>query len=313
MVLGCTPKLFGILSPASQTGFQDNNQKHRFSATMRILSLNIWGLPAPFGTAVESRLNLLGGYLKEYDVVLLQEAFHPAADNLGKWSGLPYWFQHDNGDWFHLRSGLMVLSRYPLVRTDFEPFRACENVECLTHKGVFFTRLQHPQLGLIDIYNTHYHSSGGAQDAHKIESIRENSNNRTLMQILARNQQNHPTLIGGDFNMTPNSRPYNTLLNHLPLFDSFLWGQLTAKGLPYQTENLSELKLQEGYTFNSKKNRFAKGEPNRVDYLFVLDSPEVQTEVLESKVEFQEPVNGQHLSDHFGVSARLRFSPLVKP
>ncbi len=29
---------------------------------------------------------------------------------------------------------------------------------CLAHKGILFTRIQHPKLGPIDVYNTHFQS-----------------------------------------------------------------------------------------------------------------------------------------------------------
>ncbi|MEZ0369333.1 MAG: hypothetical protein ACAI44_09640, partial [Candidatus Sericytochromatia bacterium] len=42
---------------------------------LKVLSLNVWGLPAPIGTDLDQRMERIGEAIKDYDIVLLQETF----------------------------------------------------------------------------------------------------------------------------------------------------------------------------------------------------------------------------------------------
>ena len=54
-----------------------------------------------------------------------------------------------------LPAGLMTCSKHPVSATEFVPFTACAGPDCLATKGFLYTRVEHPLLGSVHIFNMH--------------------------------------------------------------------------------------------------------------------------------------------------------------
>jgi endonuclease/exonuclease/phosphatase family metal-dependent hydrolase len=54
-----------------------------------------------------------------------------------------------------LPSGLMTCSKHPVTASEFVPFTACSGPDCLATKGFLYTRIQHPTLGSVHVFNIH--------------------------------------------------------------------------------------------------------------------------------------------------------------
>ncbi len=142
-------------------------------------------------------------------------------------------------------------------------------------------RLQH--LGrTIRVFNTHMdHLCGFA----RVLGV------RVILNYMERfNQvQRLPTVLMGDFNAKPQSRPL----------------QLLRQGLPDQGIHLTDVYslLAPQYRYNTLHNFSGKFKPNAkpIDYIFVSDD----FEVVDTKV-VTTPVEGRYPSDHFPLEAVLR-------
>ena len=72
-----------------------------------------------------------------------------------------------------------------------------------------------------------------------------------------------------------------------------------------------------GFTYDKTINNYASKQdpPSRFDYIFAFPEnrasngnlAKYKVEVLESKIMFNQPVNGKFLSDHFGLTTTFRF------
>lgn len=254
---------------------------------LKILTLNVWGLPGPLVKDRKARFQRLGQTLQGYDIVTLQETFSNDIEILRQSTRFPYHLRWNNSG-LRLGSGLYVLSKYPILRHEFRLFGNCTVADCLARKGVLFTRIDHPSLGAVDIYTTHYQ----AENIPVAEKIRIEENNRVMQEFIAQNNSPYPTILTGDFNFWPDYPEYQDLNRRLPLID--VWRSLYPD--------------QPGYT-SDPANPYKKGQSQaeRLDYIFVLKQNTYQTTLLNAQITHNQPVEGYFLSDHFGVSAHLRF------
>jgi endonuclease/exonuclease/phosphatase family metal-dependent hydrolase len=257
---------------------------------LKILSYNVWGLPSLLGTDRKARFARLGQTLAGYDVVTLQETFSDDIDVLRQSTRYPYHLRWNNRG-LRQGSGLYVLSRYPILRNEFKAFGNCTQADCLANKGVLFTRIDHPELGAIDIYTTHYQAEQNAT----AERIRIEEDNKVMQEFIAQNNSPYPTILTGDFNMQPDFPEYQDLTRRLPLTD--VWRALR----PTEPGHTSD-------PTNLYKKSDAQGK--RIDYIFVLNQNTYKTTPLATEVTHNKPVEGYFLSDHFGVSAHLKFETL---
>lgn len=257
------------------------------SDDLSVLSYNVWGLPSLLGTKRKERFERLGATLNAYDVVALQEAYSDDIEILKQSSGFPHHFRLDNGSLLKTNSGLYILSKYPISKTASTTFNSCAGANCLANKGILMVQVEHPKIGPVDVYTTHYQED----DTAKAKQIRINENNRVLQEFILRNASKHPVIITGDFSSIPEQTEYADLMKRMPLTDIF------SKLNPDNP----------GYTL-TPDNPMTGGEgtPKRIDYIFALQKTGVEVTPLESKITHQQPVDGVVLSDHYGVSAKLR-------
>lgn len=261
---------------------------------IKVLSLNVWGLPAPIGRQLSERMERIAEAVQPYDVVLLQETFDQTTADLPVRAAFPYAYHHLNGDLWHQSSGLMVLSRYPIVETDFMPFPHAVIPDAFANKGVLFTRIRHPELGFVDLYNTHYQSREGEEPA----EVRTQTDNPTLVRLLLKHNRYYPTVLGGDFNFYPDKREYRDLHRRLDLIDTYA----SARPVAAEGQRISHHTHPSWIAYSDKETR--------IDYIFALKSALWNYRVTDTRIVFREPIRGHMLSDHLGVSTTLEISPV---
>lgn len=263
----------------------DKPNQPQKAVTLKVLTLNVWGLPGFLGKDRKKRLQRIAKAIQGYDIVNLQETFSTQSSIIAEKSGYPYQIWHRERKLHPQPSGLFTLSKYPIKENKFKPFKHCYGGDCFSYKGALLSRIEHPTLGLIDVYNTHYQSSN-MKSAIKVRM----KANKTFQEFVQENDKDYPTIITGDFNMLPNKEEYIDLKKRLPLVDTFMSLHPT---LP-------------GYTFDPSKNPYVKSKAKRLDYVFVKASP--RAKVLSSVISHNKKYDGYMLSDHFGVTSEISFS-----
>jgi endonuclease/exonuclease/phosphatase family metal-dependent hydrolase len=191
-------------------------------ARLRVLTWNVWGLPA-FSTNLEARMAALPDAIAKLDpdLVLLQEIW-AESDGLTVKQGLErHGYRHTS----HLAhteygmTGLFTASRLPLKPVGFRPFASGRighsiwHLEWIASKGVGSFLVQTP-LGEVQVQNTHLQAQyeTDAYDAERLSQVSEIA----LMQKGAA----LPLVLGGDFNTGSEELPRKALLDLISLRDT---------------------------------------------------------------------------------------------
>jgi endonuclease/exonuclease/phosphatase family metal-dependent hydrolase len=209
----------------------------RASTTLSVLTFNVEGLPWPAKSGRGARLREIARQLAEMrrngtapDVVFLQESISADAARIGARAGYANYLKgptakerrpptaadadprliggrkRAKGEWRPiLPGGLYILSDYPLVEGDRQPFprRECAGFDCLANKGVLHARLAVPGVpSEIDLFNTHLNSRGSAGVSQN-RSLKAHSLQVDALHayVEAHWDKAHPLILGGDFNM----------------------------------------------------------------------------------------------------------------
>lgn len=281
---------------------------------LTVLTLNVWGLWLVSKRRSE-RIRHLGKYLasSSEDVIFLQEVWvGKDADHLigeAAKAGLRHGHHYLSG---LFGSGLVIISRYPILQTDFWPYVAAGNAIAINHgdffagKGIAWARIDSP-IGSVDVFNTHLHANyrhtfftvppkvsvdlAGTQvpnddtAACRIAQIVQLA--QTVQQ--ASSGGSGAVVLAGDLNGKPHSLEMQLLLALLPqLHDCWLAANTSAAE-------------EEGFTCDAPGNSFHsyKQVPERIDY--ILSS----LPVVRSDVALKRTPAGVSYSDHFAVRAVL--------
>jgi len=185
------------------------------SLKLRILTWNVWGLPA-VSTNLQARMNALPDAIAKLapDIVLMQEVWAEGdGDQIKrglKQRGYPYVSHLAHTEYG--MTGLFTASKLPLEDVRFHPFASGRighsfwHLEWIASKGVGSYLVQTP-LGALEVQNTHlqaqYDTDGYA--AERLSQVSE-----ILMKTQDRPQR--PLLLGGDFNTGSAEFPRQTLL-----------------------------------------------------------------------------------------------------
>ncbi len=268
------------------------------SLKLRVLSVNMWGLG--FGIAPDrlARFRALGAILPHLapDVVGVQEIWMSQdAGRLqaaGAAAGLPHHAYFRAGV---VGSGLLILSRYPIVAMRFWPFRLSGHPRQVLQgdyyagKGIGLARLQTPA-GPLDVYNTHFvarymygvfdHNLG-----HRLANAYE------AARFVNAHSPHHPAVVLGDFNFHPDED------NMVSLF-------LEAAGL--QDSYAQARPDDPGYTATPDNPYSRKREQAlRLDYICVRNGTDYAWDIEDSHVALRQRPSGKPYSDHYGVLSDL--------
>jgi endonuclease/exonuclease/phosphatase family metal-dependent hydrolase len=260
---------------------------------VRILTFNCFGVPLP--AATRARLATLGRLLDGagHDIICLQEVqfsgFLPLLRR--SFASFPHLIYQPY--WHAPKGGLVTLSRWPVERVDFIPFRehgpwwyTPALADWLLHKGMLVTRIVVGGTPVV-VVNTHLlanysgdWSPGNRFARHQREQLQR------LVEVVNGVDRRLPLVIAGDFNVPRGAWLYDEFLHATALRDV-----LAGDDRP----TFRQAMLMPG--------RYARP----IDFVFVR--PPAGSEIIASaRLVFQEKtrlVTGRvdYLSDHYGVEA----------
>jgi endonuclease/exonuclease/phosphatase family metal-dependent hydrolase len=191
--------------------------------TLRIMNYNIQGLPLPGYDP--SRYRDIGKALAKRraegtapQVVALEESFADRTVELREEAGYPYigWGPPARGNLTN--SGVVVLSEYPILKSEWVEYKDCVSFDCFANKGVMHVRVKNPLTGqVLDIYNTHLNADPDepTRDRNDAEYARFQQVKQCIDFVYNTWDQSNPALFVGDFNFHPNDNSYLWLKTNL--------------------------------------------------------------------------------------------------
>jgi len=272
---------------------------------IRILGYNTFGLPRPL-LIRPSRLSALARHLPALgaDVAGFNETFTQYARVLSNMPEYPYVTWGTGKSKTRMSSGLLIVSRWPIVNSERLIFEHCSGSDCFAAKGVLMARVQTPSSGLIDVYVTHLNAGTSdrirvSQTQEMIEFIRTNSGDPTHPGSWLR-----PVVILGDLNATPGEKVYSLLAQGAGFRDTYREFVDTLPS-PSPVE-------RNGFTFDYRRNSqvIFHSKPRRIDFIWASDGASARTITRESQLVLDEPVEGKFLSDHFGLMTEFELEPV---
>ncbi|RCH96902.1 phospholipase C type enzyme [Rhizopus stolonifer] len=259
---------------------------------------------------------------QDYDLITLQEVWvqtdfqrirHAVKDTL------------PHSKYFYsgvLGSGLAILSKFPILSTQYHRYHLNGKPLMFIHgdyyvgKGVGSIVVDHPTVGLLEVFNTHLHASYSPRHQYNAHRAAECWQLATLLRNSA--AMGRQIVMSGDFNSVPTSINYQLICDHGCMTDSWL----ELHGEPDPTKFDVDTMTQEaytqyfGYTCNSPFNTFSRyyqsdihtASAKRLDYIFYRHTP--QLKCIASNVVFTNliPDSNQSYSDHFGVMSIFQLS-----
>lgn len=268
------------------------------NSTLSILSWNIYLLPwiVPFKSQCK-RAKAIAEVIAEldYDVIVIQEAFHNRARKIlieRLLPHFPYQIEPQKGRFLKFNSGVFIISKIPMRLIDQIQYKECKLFfqDCRANKGATMVALEkdNQQFHLIA---THLQAERGA----RFDSIRESQFREIYNRcIVPNNMPNIPVLVTGDLNTRLSTEnQYNSMLQILNVKD----GKLTG-----------EFKFTYGGVLNDLKGK-AVSKGKLLDYV-LIDANGTNIKPGERKVKvFQKQwkKGKKDLSDHYAVEAILKF------
>ncbi|CAF1068594.1 unnamed protein product [Didymodactylos carnosus] len=114
-------------------------------------------------------------------------------------------------------SGLLILSRYPIVESHFKRFQNCSLSEWINNKGVLHAKIQLPNDKRLHVITTHLDAHQSSIRQLQIEELKENLKSW----LTKEEQENDPVILCGDWNIDSilGEESYVNMMNTLPDFD----------------------------------------------------------------------------------------------
>ncbi|KAI8329080.1 Endonuclease/exonuclease/phosphatase [Chlamydoabsidia padenii] len=320
----------GIPHPASLFFFLFFFNFSMESNKLSILSLNCWGLYV-VSKKRKFRLNAIAEAIQQasYDIVTLQEVW--VHDDYKKLKScvstkLPHAKYFYSGA---LGSGLVILSRFPIIQTSYYQYTLAGRPLKVFHgdyyvgKGCASACLEHPIVGIIQVFTTHLHAGYGKSDEYQGHRISESWELANL--IRSASAQGRQVIVTGDFNSTPTTYNYRLLIEHAFMTDSWMEVNKQDSDVLSNQQTMENNDTEDafiqlfGVTCNSSSNTWSKhfnhhpqrqkqphsAKGNRLDYIFYRRSPQLWCS--ESCVVMTERIPGTDMSysDHFGVQSNF--------
>jgi endonuclease/exonuclease/phosphatase family metal-dependent hydrolase len=170
--------------------------------SLSVVTYNVAGLPEGISASHPTRnLPLIGARLHEFDVALIQEDF-AYAELLRKELKLPYASRaFERGERYDFGDGLSHFAKLLFSEPERIPWASCHGItgfyfDCLTPKGVSFTRMHLTAADSVDVYNLHMDAGGSAGD----RAARQAQLEQLTLLIQARSVD-RAIILGGDFNL----------------------------------------------------------------------------------------------------------------
>lgn len=132
--------LCAVFFPAEKTHAQSPD-------TLVILTWNIYMLPWLIRNNQEKRAKAIGEVLKneDIDVIVFQEAFHGHAYRIIKEeikNKFPYQYGPGKGGLFKFNSGIWIVSKHPILRSDSKKYKQKAHADRLAKKSAVFVEIE---------------------------------------------------------------------------------------------------------------------------------------------------------------------------
>jgi endonuclease/exonuclease/phosphatase family metal-dependent hydrolase len=251
---------------------------------VKLVTYNIWGLPSWMTGAPPGRYPQIARELVRLDpdIILLQEAWTANARKAAPANG-PWAIARAAGQrTFFQQSGLVTLSKFPILGGKFYPFSRAAYPDRFVNKGVLKVTVQLPGGQVLNVWNVHLQEGGWPK-------IRRSQVRELVSRVQAAKDGQIADLVGGDFNCTPESPLCRELANSLGPSVLQLGG-----AAPFVTWDRLSAKPGAGQT---------------IDYVFIRESTSCQTVQAAAHVAFAAAALEQRLSDHLGIEAVVNLSP----
>jgi endonuclease/exonuclease/phosphatase family metal-dependent hydrolase len=251
---------------------------------LKLVTYNIWGLPSWMTGARAGRYSPIARELKRLDpdVVLLQEAWtteaRRAAPADGRWAVARAAGQHT----FFQQSGLVTLSKYPILGGEFYPFSRAAWLDRFVNKGALKVTVQLPGKQVLNVWNVHLQEGGSAE-------VRRSQIRELVAHVRGAEDGQIADLVGGDFNCTPQSPCYRELAD--------------ALGPSVRQPGGADPFV----TWDGLSSKPSAGET--IDYVFIQPRTTCKTLQAVAHVAFTAPGRELRLSDHLGIEAQVDLSP----
>lgn len=206
--------------------------------------------------------------------VLQHETLRNQAEDIAEALGYQYHFVSTAPEEEAKRYGNAILTRHPILARSERRLRPLEDSRTVAHVRIAVDGRP------VDIYDTHLHHTveGGAMRAEQLADI---------LAHIGENDDGTPLVLMGDFNAEANRPELQPLTERY--VDTF--------GSTHPGENITTL-----------NPHYFPDRHERIDHIFVQRG---RFEVLEARRVLDRPdAAGTWPSDHFGVMARLRLSPV---
>ncbi len=193
---------------------------------LRVLTLNVWGLPEPVSTDLAGRMRRIGEAFPrlDADVVALQEVWTQGAREQLAAAGQRAGYVHV---WHRSvalgGSGLMLLSRLALQNARFEPYSLAGLPQRVQHadyyggKGFVQVEIVTPA-GALRLFNTHLHARYSAPQAP--DEYRGQRSAQAVELAAAVREIREPAIVLGDLNLSEGAPEYQILLGLSGLRDT---------------------------------------------------------------------------------------------
>ncbi|MBX7149004.1 endonuclease/exonuclease/phosphatase family protein [bacterium] len=181
--------------------------------TLTLWDQNTWSML--ISLTPQQRLINLGYVIKNRHIVTMQELFTSQALQIDEYAAHPYFAFPGQGNTVMKRTGLGILSKFRITKINHHLYTSSTHWDSIANKGVFYTEIDHPQLGLIDVFTTHLQASYGPISYNEVRATQI----RELIEFFNRYPNDRLKIVTGDFNFKPDNPLYAQLLQTLNLID----------------------------------------------------------------------------------------------
>jgi len=247
------------------------------------LSLLTWNInqwpTALSGHRNRRRLDIVRRFVRDFDIVCLQEAWSATSQELC-WEHR-YHYLDDGRSAFGFGSGLLTLSRFPVVSSRFVRYAAAAIPDSMASKGISLATLRVPGQGVVHVINTHL-------QARFWPGVRKRQM-RELDRFVEQRCADTTTLLAGDLNARRDSDEFQLLHDALRFRDA-----------------IEEKPPTRVPTDGPRGRKRFTGAPDRIDHLLMLPRGDTSMEVLETGI-IEDEIPGEiTASDHRGLFVRIR-------
>jgi sphingomyelin phosphodiesterase 2 len=300
---------------------------------LKVFSLNCWGLKY-IAKDLEQRVHAIANALAntDYDFIALQEIWvyaHYEHIRQAVAHKMPYSKFFYSGA---LGAGLALFTKLPILNATVHPYSLngeptdVSGGDWFVGKAAGSIVVQHPDLGLVQVFNTHLFAKGGEdgpeyQRAHRLVNAWELSK---LMREAA--HMGRYVIAIGDFNNIPTTLSIDIIREHANVHDSWAVSHPNPPSGSHFNFSPEEAISLYGVTADSPVNTYSAGKPldpharkylgKRLDYVFYRQPVSSSTPLLQLKCSSCRVLMTEHIpqgnvsySDHFALESVLDITP----